>query len=174
MERRAFIGAAAWAAGLSLLPGRALAATARQKGYGVVEIRAAAMSVAFYTLDLDRITPSVRRSGFDRMAPQLTGEPFPEAELASPLGPDVDDARAAQAVDIVAGHVEALKTRHGLATEDVSVLVSGGLSSPFPSASRGSPPACRRRPASPPVSSASTISRGWPTTGSSPRCAATR
>ena len=123
-SRRAFIGGAAAAAGLSLVPRTALAAASRDKTYGVIEIRASAMSVASYTLDLDSISRSVRRSGFDRMAPDLTGAPFPESERASPLGPAAADTPVSQAVDTVAGYVDGLKARHDLQSEDVAVLIS--------------------------------------------------
>lgn len=131
-SRRAFIGGAAAVAGLTLLPHQALARIKRDKTYGVIEIRASAMSVSAYTLDLANIAPSERYSGFDRMAPQLTGAPFPEAERPSPLGPDADDAQAAAGVDVVAGYIDEFKSRYGLDTPDIAVLISGGLADSAP------------------------------------------
>ncbi|ATP18776.1 hypothetical protein BV87_10430 [Sphingobium yanoikuyae] len=130
-SRRAFIGAtAASVTGLSLIPGlipaRANAQANRQKTYGVVEIRRGGMSVAAYRFDRDQLGRR-KLSGFERMAPEPTGKAFVETELASPLGPAADDAMAAQSVDIVAGHIDRLKSQHGLQTSDIAVLVSGGL-----------------------------------------------
>jgi len=130
-SRRAFIGAtAASVTGLSLIPGlipaRANARANRQKTYGVVEIRRGGMSVAAYRFDRDQLGRR-KLSGFERMAPEPTGKAFVETELASPLGPAADDAMAAQSVDIVAGHIDRLKSQHGLQTSDIAVLVSGGL-----------------------------------------------
>lgn len=123
-SRRAFIGGVAAAASLSLVPARTLGAIYRSKTYGVIEIRASAMSVSSYSLDLNSIARSVRRSGFDRMAPELTGAPFPESERPSPLGPDAADVPVSQAVDNVAGYIDGLKSRHDLQSQDVAVLVS--------------------------------------------------
>ncbi|HEY6815133.1 MAG TPA: hypothetical protein VI168_06305 [Croceibacterium sp.] len=131
-NRRAFIGGAAGAAGLSLVPGTAFARIEREKTYGVIEIRASAMSVSVYRFDLANVAPSERLSGFQRMAPQLTGKPFPESERPSPLGPEADDARAAQSVDIVVEYIEALKSLYGLQTPDIAVLVSSGLADSAP------------------------------------------
>ena len=131
-SRRAFIGGAAAATGLSLLPVPALARISPEKIYGVIEIRASAMTASVYSLNLDNIGQTERLSGFDQMAPQLTGTPFPEAERASPLGPDADDARAAEAVDVVAAVIDTLKSQYTLDTHDISVLVSGGLADSAP------------------------------------------
>lgn len=131
-SRRAFIGGATAVAGLSLVPGRGLAATGREKIYGVIEIRASALTVSAYALDLNRRAASARLSGFERMGPELSDVPFPESELASPLGPDADDARAAESAAIVATYVDALKSKHGLEPKDIGVLVSSGLAESVP------------------------------------------
>jgi hypothetical protein len=131
-SRRAFIGGAAAAAGLSLMPGPAFAAIRRDKTYGVIEIRASAMTASVYNFDLQSIAPSERLSGFERLAPRLTDKPFPEYEQASPLGPEADDARAAQSVDLVAGEIDTLKSRYGVEPQDVAVLVSSGLAESAP------------------------------------------
>src|SRR5262245_9620537 len=72
---RAFIGGAASAAGLSLLPGTARAAIEREKTYGVIELSTSGMTVQVYRFDTETIASSDRLSGFERMAPQRTGEP---------------------------------------------------------------------------------------------------
>lgn len=131
-SRRAFIAGAAGAAGLSLIPGKALARIEREKTFGVIEIRDAAMSVSAYSFNLDLLAAGEGLSGFERMAPRLTGKPFPRSELASPLGADADDARAAQGVDFVAGYVDALKALYGLEAADIAVLVSGDLAESAP------------------------------------------
>jgi len=131
-SRRAFIGGAAAATGLSFLPGKAFARITHEKTYGVIEIRASAMTASVYRFNLENVGQSERLSGFERMAPQLTGKSFPEYERASPLGPDVDDARAAGAVDVVAGYVDSLKSQFGLEAQDVSVLVSSVLAESAP------------------------------------------
>lgn len=124
-SRRAFIGTAAAAAGLSLLPGTALATISREKTYGVIEISTSGMTVSVYRFDLERIAAGERLSGFERMAPQRTGEPY--SVLASPLGPDADAAQTADSVTIVERYIESLKSRYGLEAQDIAVLVSSGV-----------------------------------------------
>lgn len=124
-SRRAFIGGAASAAGLSLLPGAALAAISREKTYGVIEISTSGMTVSVYKFDLEKIASSNQMSGFERMAPQRTGEPY--SAMASPLGPDADEAQIAESVDTVAGYIQSLKGDHGLAESEIAVLVSSGV-----------------------------------------------
>ncbi len=108
------------------MPAGTRAQASRGKPYGVVEIRRGGMSVSAYRFDHDRLGQR-SLSGFERMAPEPTGKAFVERELASPLGPAADDAMAAQSVEIVAGHIDRLKSLQGLQTGDIGVLVSGGL-----------------------------------------------
>lgn len=124
-SRRAFLEAAATAAGLSLMPGPARAAISREKTYGVIEISTSGMTVSVYKFDRERIAAGERLSGFERMAPQRTGKPY--SVLASPLGPDADDAQVAESVDTIVGYLRALKTDYDLADRDIAILVSSGV-----------------------------------------------
>ncbi len=124
-SRRAFIGGTATAAGLSLVPGTALAAPSRTKTYGVIEISTSGMTVSVYKFDRERVASSGDLSGFERMAPKRTGRPY--SVLVSPLGPDAEPAQVAEAVTTVAGYIDSLKSRFELEGEDIAVLVSSGL-----------------------------------------------
>jgi hypothetical protein len=124
-SRRAFIGGAAAAAGLTLVPLPSRAAIDREKTYGVIELSTSGMTVQVYKFDTETIAAGDRLSGFERMAPQRTGEPY--SVIASPLGPDAEPAQVAESVNIVAGYIDALKMQFGLAEEDIAVLVSSGL-----------------------------------------------
>jgi hypothetical protein len=124
-SRRVFLGGAAAAAGLSLVPVRAHARIEREKSYGVVEIATAGMTVSVYRFDIEALAAGRQLSGADRMVPERTGRPF--SEMTNPLGPDVDPAQAAQAVAVVAGYIDALKSEFGVAPEDIAVLLSSGV-----------------------------------------------
>jgi hypothetical protein len=124
-SRRAFIGGAAAVAGLSLVPGPARAAISRAKTYGVIEISTSGMTVSVYKFDLERIASTGQLSGFERLAPQRTGEPY--SVLASPLGPDADEAHTAESVNIVERYIRSLKSDFGLDESDIAVLVSSGV-----------------------------------------------
>lgn len=124
-SRRAFIGGATSAAGLSLVPGAALAAVSREKTYGVIELSTSGMTVSVYKFDVERIASTGQLSGFERMAPRRTGRPY--SVLASPLGPDAESAEVAEAVTTVAGYIESLKSEFGLEPREIAVLVSSGL-----------------------------------------------
>ncbi|MBO9500038.1 MAG: hypothetical protein J7483_11345 [Novosphingobium sp.] len=124
-SRRAFIGGAATAAGLSLLPAPAFAAISRDKTYGVIEISTSGMTVSVYRFNLETIAAGERLSGFERLAPQRTGKPY--SVLVSPLGPDADAAQIAESVDTVAGYIRSLKADFNLADRDIAVLISSGV-----------------------------------------------
>lgn len=124
-SRRTFIGGAAAAAGLTLVPRAVLAAPSREKTYGVIELSTSGMTVSVYQFDIETIADGERLSGFERLAPRRTGRPY--SVLASPLGPDADPAQAEASVDIVAGYLESLKSEFGLHERDIAVLVSSGL-----------------------------------------------
>lgn len=124
-SRRAFVGGAAALAGLSLVPGPALAAINREKTYGVIELSTSGMTVSVYQFDLETIASGEGLSGFERMAPKRTGRPF--SVLASPLGPDAEPAQTAEAVATVAGYIDSLKSQFGLEAQDIAVLISSGL-----------------------------------------------
>jgi hypothetical protein len=124
-SRRAFIGGAATAAGVSLLSAPAFPAISRDKTYGVIEISTSGMTVSVYRFNLETIAAGERLSGFERLAPQRTGKPY--SVLVSPLGPDADAAQIAESVDTVAGYIRSLKADFKLADRDIAVLISSGV-----------------------------------------------
>jgi hypothetical protein len=111
--------------GLSLAPWPARTAVSREKTYGVIELSTSGMTVQVYRFDTETIAAGDGLSGFQRMAPQRTGEPY--SVLASPLGPDADPTQAAESVDIVVRYIDRLKADFGLEARDIAVLVSSGL-----------------------------------------------
>jgi hypothetical protein len=125
--RRNFLGGVASAATLALLPARAFGAVSREKSYGMIQISASGMTVSTFRFDLQKIAATDGLSGFERMAPKRSGDPF--SVLASPLRPGAEGDVAQETIDTVVGFIEKLKAQHDIPPEQIAIVISSGVAS---------------------------------------------
>ncbi len=126
LSRRSFIGGITSATGLSLAPVSAFAAREEEgDGYGMIQISASGMTVSMYKLTLIKGRSNDFQSGFERMAPHSSGDPF--SVLASPLREGPEAQVAAETIAIVSQLIRKLQTDYQIPSERVAVIASSGV-----------------------------------------------